>query len=207
MFGFGSKTGIDIPNETSGLLPSREYLNKRYGENKWTQGFLVSLGIGQGELGVSPVQMVAYTAAIAMNGLYCQPHFVTKIKNNINNTEEDIKFEQRRIDMDQKYYDAVRKGMYLVVNGTGTGKRIKNEYFALCGKTGTAQNTNGKNHSWFVGFAPYEEPRIAICVFGENQGWGAAFAAPIAGALMVRYLGGPDLETDNTIKMVGNERD
>jgi len=207
MFGFGNKTGIDIPNETSGLLPSRQYLNKKYGENKWTQGFLVSLGIGQGELGVSPVQMVAYTAAIAMNGLYSQPHFVTKIKNNINGTEEDIKFEQRRIDMNQKYYDAVRKGMYLVVNGVGTGKRIKNEYFALCGKTGTAQNTHGKNHSWFVGFAPYEDPRIAICVFGENQGWGAEFAAPIAGALMVRYLGGPEFETDNTIKMVGNERD
>ena len=207
MFGFGSKTGIDIPNETSGLLPSREYLNKRYGENKWTQGFLVSLGIGQGELGVSPVQMVGYTAAIAMNGLYCQPHFVKKIKNTVDNTEEEIKFEQRRIDMDQKYFDAVRKGMYLVVNGVGTGKRIKNEYFPLCGKTGTAQNTNGKNHSWFVGFAPYEEPRIAICVFGENQGWGAEFAAPIAGALMVRYLGGPDFETDNTVKMVGNERD
>jgi len=207
MFGFGSKTGIDIPNETSGLLPSREYLNKRYGENKWTQGFLVSLGIGQGELGVSPVQMVGYTAAIAMNGLYCQPHFVKKIKNTVDNTEEEIKFEQRRIDMDQKYFDAVRKGMYLVVNGVGTGKRIKNEYFPLCGKTGTAQNTNGKNHSWFVGFAPYEEPKIAICVFGENQGWGAEFAAPIAGALMVRYLGGPDFETNNTVKMVGNERD
>lgn len=207
MFGFGGKTGIDIPNETSGLLPSRTYLDKRYGENKWTQGLLVSLGIGQGELGVSPVQMVAYTAAIAMSGLYCQPHFVSKIKNNVTNTEENVTFEQRRIDMPQKYYDIVRKGMNMVVNGNGTARGIKNAEFSLCGKTGTAQNTNAKNHSWFVGFAPYEDPKIAICVFGENEGWGATFAAPIAGALMVRYLGGPGYEIDGEIKVVTGAND
>ncbi|MEO8446918.1 MAG: penicillin-binding protein 2 [bacterium] len=202
MFGFGGRTGIDIPNETQGLLPSREYFNKRYGENKWTPGLLVSLGIGQGELGVSPVQMVAYTAAIAMDGLYCQPHFVTKIKNSMNNTYEDMKFEQRRINIPQKYFDAVQKGMYLVVNGTGTAKNIKSADFVLCGKTGTAQNSSGNNHSWFVGYAPYDDPRIAICVLGENQGWGNAFGAPIAGALMVRYLGGEQYETSDEVKMV-----
>lgn len=207
MFGFGNKTGIDIPNETSGLLPSQEYLDKRYGVNKWTQGFLVSLGIGQGELGVSPIQMVAYTAAIAMNGLYCQPHFVSKIINTNTNTEEEVKFEQRRIDMPQKYYDAVKKGMYLVVNGTGTASGIKNEVFTLCGKTGTAQNSSGKNHSWFVGYAPYDDPKIAICVLGENEGWGASFGAPVAGALMVRYLGGPEYETNGEIKAVGGGAD
>ncbi|MDQ3194775.1 MAG: penicillin-binding protein 2 [Bacteroidota bacterium] len=207
IFGFGSKTGIDIPNETAGLLPSQEYFDKRYGVNKWTQGFLVSLGIGQGELGVSPVQMVAYTAAIAMNGLYCQPHFVTKIKNTVNNTYEDIKFEQRRIDLPQAYYDAVRKGMNLVVNGSGTAKGIKSEEFVLNGKTGTAQNSSGKNHSWFVGFAPYDDPRIAICVLGENEGWGASFGAPVSAALMIRYLGGPGYERNAEIKMVGGGQD
>ncbi len=207
LFGFGSKTGIDIPNETSGLLPSKEYLNKRYGENKWTQGLLVSLGIGQGELGVSPVQMVAYTAAIAMSGLYCQPHFVSKIINNNNSPDEEIKFEKRRIDMPQSYYDAVRKGMYLVVNGNGTARGIKSEDFTLCGKTGTAQNSSGKNHSWFVGFAPYEDPRIAICVLGENEGWGASFGAPAAGALMLRYLGGESYGTDGVIKTVSGGQD
>ncbi|MBK8550229.1 MAG: penicillin-binding protein 2 [Ignavibacteria bacterium] len=207
LFGFGSKTGIDIPNETSGLLPSREYLDKRYGANKWTQGLLVSLGIGQGELGVSPVQMVAYTAAISMNGLYCQPHFVSKIINNANGVDEEVKFEQRRIDMPQKYYDAVRKGMFLVVNGGGTAQGIKSADFSLCGKTGTAQNSSGKNHSWFVGYAPYEDPRIAICVLGENEGWGASFGAPTAGALMLRYLGGEKYETDGIIKTVGDSQD
>lgn len=207
MFGFGAKTGIDIPNETSGLLPSREYLNKRYGVDKWTQGLLVSLGIGQGELGVSPVQMVAYTASIAMNGLYCQPHFVSKIRNTNTNTDEDVKFEQRRIDMPQSFYDAVRKGMYLVVNGSGTAKGIMSKDFILSGKTGTAQNSSGKNHSWFVGFAPFDDPRIAICVLGENEGWGASFGAPVAAALMIRYLGGESYETNGEIKTVSGGND
>jgi len=204
MFGFGTKTGIDIPNETVGLLPSREYLDKRYGENKWTQGLLVSLGIGQGELGVSPVQMVAYTAAIAMNGLYCQPHFVSKIKNSMNNEEEIVKYEQRRIDLPLKYYEAVKKGMYLVVNGNGTASKIRSKDVVLCGKTGTAQNTSGKNHSWFVGFAPYEDPRIAICVLGEFEGWGSSFGAPTAAALMLKYLGASYNEADPEIKSVGD---
>lgn len=208
LFGFGLKTGIDIPNETSGLLPSREYFDKRYGANKWSEGLLVNLGIGQGELGVSPIQMVAYTAAIAMNGLYCQPHFVSKIKNPDSEIYDDVKFEQRRIDMPQKYYDAVKKGMYLVVNGNGTARNIKSEDFQLCGKTGTAQNSSGKNHSWFVGFGPYEDPRIAICVLGENQGWGASFGAPIAGAVMLRYLGGSSYSIDGEIKPVsGGQED
>lgn len=206
LLGFGTKTGIDIPNETSGLLPSREYLDKRYGVNKWPQGLLVSLGIGQGELGVSPVQMAAYTAAIAMNGLYCQPHFVSKIRRN-DNTEESKSFEQRRIDMPLKYFEAVKKGMFLVVNGTGTAKGIVNKDFILSGKTGTAQNSSGKNHSWFVGFAPFDDPQIAICVLGENEGWGASFAAPLAGKLMVRYLGGEQYELDNEIKMVNGQPD
>ncbi|HQY52253.1 MAG TPA: penicillin-binding protein 2 [Ignavibacteria bacterium] len=204
MLGFGSKTGIDIPNETNGLLPSREYFDKRYGENKWTQGFLVSLGIGQGELGVSPVQMVAYTAAIAMNGLYCQPHFVSKVRNAMTNQEEPVRYEQKRIDLPLKYYEAVKKGMYLVVNGNGTATAIKSPSVVLSGKTGTAQNSSGKNHSWFVGFAPYDDPKIAICVLGEFEGWGSSFGAPTAGALMLKYLGVAGDDPINDIKMVND---
>ncbi|MBS1518762.1 MAG: penicillin-binding protein 2 [Bacteroidetes bacterium] len=202
MLGFGTKTGIDIPNETAGLLPSREYFDKRYGENKWSQGLMVSLGIGQGELGVSPVQMVAYTAAISMNGLYCQPHFVTKIRNSMTGEEETVKYEQRRIDLPLKYYEAVKKGMYLVVNGSGTASKVRSSDVIISGKTGTAQNSSGKNHSWFVGFAPFDEPKIAICVLGEFEGWGASFGAPTAAALMLRYLGITGNESD--VKTVGD---
>jgi penicillin-binding protein 2 len=190
MFGFGKRTGIDISNETSGLVPSAKYYNKVFGENKWSQGLLVSLGIGQGELGVSPVQMAAYTAAICMNGMYNQPHIVRRIYNSTTGQETPLVFTRRQIDIPQNYFEAVKKGMYLVVNGSGTAKNIKSSEYDLSGKTGTAQNSNGNNHSWFVGFAPFDDPKIAVCVLGENAGWGAQFAAPIAAALMVRYLSG-----------------
>ena len=197
MFGFGNRTGIDLPNETRGLLPSEDYFNKVYGVNKWTQGLLVSLGIGQGELGVSPVQMVSYTAAVCMDGQYIQPHIVRKIYNSSTNQEYPLEFKKRQIDLQQSYFDAVKKGMYLVVNGNGTAKNIKNDDYLLAGKTGTAQNTKGANHSWFVGYAPYDNPKIAICVLGENAGWGAQVAAPIAGAIMVRFLSGNTVDVFN----------
>jgi penicillin-binding protein 2 len=206
MFGFGSKTGIDLPHETSGLLPSTAYFDKVYGQNKWGQGLLVSLGIGQGELGVSPVQMVSYVSAICMDGIYNQPHFVRKVVNQTTNEEKMIQYTQRKIELPQKYFDAVKKGMYLVVNGAGTAKNIKNSEYVIAGKTGTAQNPNGNNHSWFVGYAPYEDPKIAVCVLGENAGWGNQFAAPIAAALMVRYLSGnnADIYNENNVVKVND---
>lgn len=197
MFGFGNRTGIDLPNETRGLLPSEDYFNKVYGVNKWSQGLLVSLGIGQGELGVSPVQMVSYTAAICMDGMYIQPHIVRRIHNSATNQEQSVEFKKRQIELPKNYFEAVKKGMYLVVNGNGTAKNIKNSDYVLAGKTGTAQNTKGANHSWFVGYAPYDNPKIAICVLGENAGWGAQVAAPVAGAIMVRFLSGNTVDVYN----------
>lgn len=197
IFGFGEKTGIDLPNETSGLVPTEEYYNKVFGPRGWNQSVLINLGIGQGELLVSPVQLAAYTACIAMNGLYNEPHLVKKIKNPTTGVEEDNKYEKRQIDMPKNYFEAIQKGMYLVVNGTGTAKNVKNDTYTLAGKTGTAQNSGGNNHSWFVGYAPYEDPKIAICVLGENAGWGNAFGAPIAAAIMVRYLSGNSMDVFN----------
>lgn len=197
MFGFGMRTGIDLPSETRGLLPSQEYFDKIYGKNKWTQGLLVSLGIGQGELGVSPVQMVAYTSAICMNGIYITPHIVRKIFNSSTNQDFQVNVAKKQIDLPLKYFESVKKGMFLVVNGNGTARNIKNSDFILSGKTGTAQNPGGNNHSWFVGFAPYDNPKIAICVLGENAGWGAQFAAPLAAALMIRYLSGNTIDSYN----------
>jgi penicillin-binding protein 2 len=187
MFNFGIRTGIDLPNETNGLLPSEEYYKKIFPKG-WSQGILINLGIGQGELLVSPIQLAAYTAAISMNGLYNQPHLVTKFRNPITGEEEKNNYESKTIDFPQSYFGAVKKGMYLVVNGNGTAKNIKNSEYDISGKTGTAQNPNGNNHSWFVAFAPFNDPQIAICVLGENAGWGNQFAAPMAAAIIVRYL-------------------
>jgi penicillin-binding protein 2 len=190
MFGFGQKTGIDIPEETKGLLPSTEYFDKVYGPKGWTQGYLVSLGIGQGELGVSPLQMACYCSTLANSGTFYQPHIVREFKNPITGELTPVSYKKRELDVDKKYFDLVRQGMYYVVNGSGTARGIKTSVVDIAGKTGTAQNPHGRDHSWFIAFAPYNHPRIAICVLVENAGFGAAVAAPIAQRLILEYLFG-----------------
>jgi penicillin-binding protein 2 len=132
-----------------------------------------------------------------MNGQYNIPHIVREMYNSAANQNTPVSLKNHKIDFPQKYFDVVKKGMYLVVNGSGTAKNIRNSDYVLSGKTGTAQTTKGGNHSWFVGFAPYDDPKIAICVLGENAGWGAQFAAPIAAAIMVRFLSGNTIDAYN----------
>jgi penicillin-binding protein 2 len=194
-FGFGQKTGIDIPEETSGLLPSEEYFNKVYGPKGWTQGFLVSLGIGQGELGVSPLQMACYCSAISNSGIYYQPHFVKFLKNPNTGELTPVSYKKRELAINKEYFEIVRKGMYYVVNGGGTARSIKTQFVEISGKTGTAQNPHGRDHSWFIAFAPYDNPKIAVCVMVENAGFGATVAAPIAQRIILKYLLG---ETDES---------
>jgi penicillin-binding protein 2 len=196
MFGFGQKTGIDIPEETKGLLPSADYFDKIYGPKGWTQGYLVSLGIGQGELGVSPLQMAGYCMALANSGTYYQPHLVKFFKNPNTGELITVSFKKRELEVDQKNFDLVRQGMYLVVNGSGTAHAIRTPVVDIAGKTGTAQNPHGRDHSWFIAFAPYENPKIAICVLVENAGFGAAVAAPIAQRLIIKYLTGQSDESE-----------
>lgn len=195
IFGFGQKTGIDIPEETKGLLPSTEYFNKVYGPKGWTQGFVVSLGIGQGELGVSPLQMACYCSTLANSGTYFQPHLVKFLKNPNSGELTPVNFKRRDVEIEKQYFDIVRKGMYNVVNGSGTAHTIRTSLVDIAGKTGTAQNPHGRDHSWFIAFAPYDNPRIAICVLVENAGFGAAVAAPIAQRIILKYLLG---EADDT---------
>ncbi len=190
-FGFGTPTGIDIMEETSGLLPSEEYFNKIYGEGRWTQGYLVSLAIGQGELGVSPVQMAAYAAAIANKGYYRTPHVVERIRDKETGDLQTVPFATRRIELSDRVWNIIRDGMYRCVNdegGTGTSARVSG--VAVAGKTGTAQNPHGQDHAWFIGFAPVDHPRIAICALVENAGFGGTVSAPIAGMCIERYLYG-----------------
>jgi penicillin-binding protein 2 len=196
MFGFGQKTGIDIPEETKGLLPSAEYFDKIYGPKGWTMGYLVSLGIGQGELGVSPLQMACYCSTLANSGTYYQPHLVKFFKNPNTGELIPVSFKKRELEVDKKNFDLVRQGMYYVVNGSGTAHAIRSSYVEIAGKTGTAQNPHGRDHSWFVAFAPYDNPKIAICVLVENAGFGAAVAAPVASRLILKYLMGTADETE-----------
>lgn len=189
LFGFGKKTGIDIYEETSGILPSIEYYNKIYGVNRWTKGYIVSLGVGQGELGVTPLQMAVYVATIANGGIWYRPHAVKKLFNTeANPSEIIIPIEGKKLPIKDEAIELVRKGMYLVVNGAGTATHVRIPGIEVAGKTGTAQNPHGKDHAWFIGFAPFENPKIAIAVIVENAGFGGAVAAPIARQLIEFYL-------------------
>jgi penicillin-binding protein 2 len=188
-FGFGKLTGMDILEESPGLMPSTAYMNRRYGVNGWTRGFLPSLGIGQGELGVTPLQMAVYTMLLANRGAYHQPHTVRAIVDRQRNTIDTLLFQTRVLRISARSWDIVREGMRRVVQEPGgTGGMARIPGMESGGKTGTAQNPHGKDHAWYIGFAPFDRPRIAMAVLVENVGYGGSFAAPVAGRCMERYL-------------------
>jgi penicillin-binding protein 2 len=190
-FGFGQPTKIDILEENSGLLPSTEYYNRVYGKGKWTQGYLVSLGIGQGEVGVTPLQMASYASMLGNKGHYFQPHIVQAIYNKWTNTTDTVTVEHRDMRVSERTWQLVREGMRRgVMEPGGTGGAARVPGIVVAGKTGTAENPHGKAHSWFIGFAPFDNPTIAICVLMENVGYGGSFAAPIAGLCVEKYLYG-----------------
>lgn len=185
MFGFGMKTGIDLPNENSGLLPTKSWLESRLGKGGASEGRLVNYGIGQGEILTTPLQIASYTATIANEGNYHQPHVVTHIKNHLTNKKEPVNYVSRPLQIDKKYFEIIKNGMFDVVNvAGGTASIARLDDIEVCGKTGTAENPHGQDHSWFVTFAPKENAKIAICVFVENAGFGSQVAAPIAHKLL-----------------------
>jgi penicillin-binding protein 2 len=173
------------------LLPSTEYYDTRYGKGKWTQGFLISLAIGQGEVGVSPLQMARYAAALANGGIVYRPHAVEFIRNKETHKVEPVRHDSTLVGLSPHVMDLIREGMQRVVQAPGgTGGMARIQGVLSAGKTGTAQNSHGKDHAWYIGFSPFENPKIAIAVLLENSGFGGAKAAPIAGLVMERYLYG-----------------
>ena len=168
-----------------------------YGKGKWTQGYLLSLAIGQGELGVSPLQMTCYAGALASRGNYFRPHVVQRIRDKKSGEMLTITPESRKIELSQQVWNVIQEGMKRVVNspgGTAGGARVPG--IVVAGKTGTAQNPHDKkDHAWFVGYAPADHPKIAICVLVENAGFGGVVAAPIAGMCMEQYLFGHLIRT------------
>jgi len=190
-FGFGRLTGIDLYEENPGLLPTTAYMDKRYGKDGWTRGFLPSLGIGQGELGVTPLQMACYAAALATKGEYHQPHIARAIVTKSPRATDTLTFQTRHIDVSARTWDIVREGMRRVVEEPGgTGGMAHIPGIESAGKTGTAQNPHGPDHAWYVGFAPFDNPRIAVAMLVENAGYGGTQAAPLAGLCIERYLKG-----------------
>lgn len=184
-FGIGKKTGIDLPNELSGLLPTVKFYDKYYGSGRWKSSTIISLSIGQGELGVTPLQMANIMAIIANKGWYYNPHLIKSIGDKAYVRKEFT--TKNFVGIDSSYFEVVIDGMQQVVD-RGTAVYAKINDIAMCGKTGTAQNPHGKDHSVFVAFAPRENPKIAIAVVVENAGFGSTWAAPMASILVEKYL-------------------
>ncbi len=184
-FGLGQRLGSDLTAELEGFVPKVDYFDRYYGEGRWRSLMLVSMSIGQGELGVTPFQMANMTAIIANRGFYCIPHIVKDI---MGPQEIDPRFLARHYTtVSPEHFEPVVDGMELVVlAGTGTSARTPG--ISVCGKTGTAENPHGEDHSIFVAFAPKHDPRIALSVYVENGGFGATWAGPIASLMIERYL-------------------
>jgi penicillin-binding protein 2 len=199
-FGFGQKTGIDLPYERDGNLPSTETLKKIY-KGYVPPGAALNWGIGQGEILTTPLQMAAYTVALANGGIYHQPHFVWKLYNPLIGKYEVMNYYSKKIDINSDYFDIVKKGMWKVVNQGGTATNVHLNEVEICGKTSTAQNNRGKDHSWFVSFAPYRNPEVAIIAMVENGGYGSTAAAPIVKEMHKVYFGLDTLQKINPIKL------
>ena len=186
-FGFDNVTGVDLTEEVSGLIPDENYYIKRYGD-KWPRSIMASLGIGQGEVSVTPLQLAQYVSLIANNGKTKTPHVVRGYIDEKTEKLIPLEFKEINTGVSQSALDIVKEAMFLVVNGHGTATHIKLPDIEICGKTGTAQNSHGKDHAWFVAFAPYENPKIAIAVLVENVGFGGTHAAPIAQKVIQAYI-------------------
>jgi penicillin-binding protein 2 len=189
-FGFGSKLGTDFVNELPGFIPAGSYYDLYHGKNKWKAMTIISMAIGQGEIATTPLQMANMTAAIANRGYYYTPHVVRKIGSD---GKTDQRFTERHtISIDPENFEQIVLGMEAAVNGSAgaTARVAALKDIIVCGKTGTAQNPHGKDHSVFIAFAPKDNPKIAIAVYVENAGFGATYAAPIASLMIEKYIKG-----------------
>ncbi len=187
-FGLGGTLGTDFVNELPGFIPARTYYDKLQKTTKWKALNIISLGIGQGEIGATPLQMANMTAAIANRGYYITPHIVKSVGDPLS---LDPKFKlKHKIDIDSTNFEYIVDGMDQVVNEGGTAAFSALKDIVVCGKTGTAQNPHGPEHSVFIAFAPKYNPKIAIAVYVENAGFGATYAAPVASLMIEKYLKG-----------------
>lgn len=188
--GFGKKTGIDLPGEREGFLPSKDWYNKKYGRRGWDKGVLANMAIGQGEVLVTPLQLATFFSAIANDGITFRPHVLKKITNREGEVIKKPDMEKIQLDVDKEILTFIKKAMKGVVNnekGTAYWTRLKD--IKICGKTGTAQNPHGDDHALFVGFAPYDHPKIVAVAVIENTGHGSTYAAPAARDIINKYLG------------------
>ena len=180
-FGLGERfADTDVREQAKGYLPTTEFYNRIYGQKGWKAITIRSLSIGQGEILVTPLQLANQVAAVANKGYYITPHF---------NRNDSMKSRIHSTLVDERYFDVVHRGMSRVMT-EGTGRWYNIPELQMCGKTGTVQNPHGEDHALFIGFAPMDNPQIAVAVAVENAGFGATWACPIATLVMEQYLTG-----------------
>lgn len=184
-FGLGQPLGVDLPSEKGGQMPTSNLYNRIYGEGRWKFSTIYSLSIGQGEMLVTPMQMANLAAIMANKGYYYTPHLVKNVKDGSIDSRFTVRHETG---IDSAYFSFVQDAMSDAIYGTASRAVIPG--ITICGKTGTAQNPHGADHSVFMSFAPKENPKIAIAVYVENAGWGGRAAASIASLMIEKYLTG-----------------
>lgn len=185
-FGLGKTLDTDLYGEKTGLIPTPEYYDRKYGKSNWYLSNIYSLGIGQGEMMITPLHMANVAAILANRGFYYKPHIVRAIDGDTAKIHPRF-LEKQHTGIDKIWFDMIVDGMENVVKA-GTARRASIKDVVVCGKTGTAQNPHGEDHSVFIAFAPKENPKIAISVYVENAGFGGTWAAPIASLMIEKYL-------------------
>ncbi len=182
--GFGYPLGVDLPGEKRGMIPNGEYYDGRY-HGSWNGLTVISISIGQGEVTATPLQIANLAATIANRGWFITPHVVRQVQGE---RLDSIYYQKRKTKASRQSYDYVVAGMRASATG-GTCHDLSRYNFVACGKTGTAQN-RGHDHSVFMGFAPMDDPKIAVAVYVENGGWGATYGVPLGGLIMEQYING-----------------
>lgn len=198
-FGLGEKTGIDLPAERSGLMPSPEWKMKARGE-PWYPGETISVSIGQGYVMVTPIQMAQVVASVAADGQLAQPHLIRAVRHRTTGKREEWPaLQPRRVALSSSTFSQIQKAMATVVT-QGTARRIQSPLVSIAGKTGTAQVValrsgseksipkEFRDHAWFVAYAPVKDPQIAVAVLVEHMGHGGSAAAPLAKELIETYI-------------------
>ncbi|MEX1010785.1 MAG: penicillin-binding protein 2 [Balneolaceae bacterium] len=189
-FGFGARTGIDLPSENSGIIPDSTWMNQNIGVRAWGTGDLINFGVGQGFISATPLQLAVAVSVIANGGFRVQPHLVRTVRSPDGDQVHTEKNLQRIEWIQESHLEVVRDGMKAAMTHGAVLYYASLDDIEVAGKTGTAQNPHGNNHGWFITYAPAEEPEIAIAVLVENGGFGSSSAAPIASLLTEKYLTG-----------------
>ncbi|AZQ63659.1 penicillin-binding protein 2 [Flammeovirga pectinis] len=207
-YGLGRKLGVDMPYEKGGLVPSSKLYDRIYKGGGWKISTIHSISIGQGEVLAMPIQLANLGAIIANRGYYYSPHIIKSVGGQ--GPLKQYK-EKHKVDVKPEYVDHIARGMADVPR-IGTARRAYSPDIVICGKTGTAQNPHGEDHSIFMGFAPLYNPKIAIAVYVENAGFGGTWAAPIASLMMEKYVNGvvkrPYLEKYvNSVNLIQREKE